>query len=563
MREKSGATLALFFIVGALLFLSFGFTEMAGSDLFWHVAGGREILEQQSLWVKDTWSYTEFGATWNNHEWLADIVYFLWVDSASLSTLVYWKWAVIVYTYCGLQVVMWRQTGSNVAAISLSLLAVALAAPFLDLRPHLYTLAGFVTLLLLVVDRKPKLWSLALLFLVWANTHGGFVFGLMALTILIFPWQTLSSKSLGEYFKTLAACGLVCLVNPDGVEIFLLPLTYAFDSSSPYKQLAEWLSPFAQGGIRSELFFWIAPLTTLIALAYIYLQRKGERPVAWQALALLLLALAMSLTSRRFIPLFGIAFALASAPLLGSFMRDRGEGNLQLPVLFGLLAFAAIRLWPFPLAHGPAFHYLAAEALYPKEVVNFVRENKLSGRVFAYYNWGGFLHLHTDGQLKVFIDGRANTIYDDQTYNDYVSVLSQRQGWLTKVEATGAEFFLWPIERAGGQQMLKALQASGRWRPVYLDAVGYLVARNTVELPEVFRQTSDSPEKRLAAAQSSYWSGQYEKALAEGQSVLIIQPYQLQACRIVSSSYRALNQPELAQQTIDDCRKVFPTRYLK
>jgi hypothetical protein len=162
----------------------------------------------------------------------------------------------------------------------------------------------------------------------------------------------------------------------------------------------------------------------------------------------------------------------------------------------------------------------------------------------------------------VYIDGRANTVFDDQTYLTYVSVLSEERGWLSKIEASGADFFLWPVDRVGGQQKLRALQASGRWRPVYVDAVGYLVAKIELDLPATFRQTPDSPEKRLAAAQSSYWMGQYDKSLSQGLSVLSEVPYHLQACRIVSASYQALGRPEMAQNEIDGCRQEFPSRYL-
>ena len=33
--------------VGAVVFLSYGYTEMAGSDLWWHLAAGREMLESR------------------------------------------------------------------------------------------------------------------------------------------------------------------------------------------------------------------------------------------------------------------------------------------------------------------------------------------------------------------------------------------------------------------------------------------------------------------------------------------------------------------------------------
>ena len=165
---------------GGLLFLSFGHTEMAGSDMWWHLAAGRELLQTGSPWMVDDWSYSAHGGDWLNHEWLADIVYYCWVSAFGLTSLVYWKWLVVVTTFLLLQVSLYKQTGNTFAALIGASIAAAIAAPFIDVRPHLYTLLLFCLLIYLLLERQPTRWLLASLFVVWVNLHGRFFFGLMA-----------------------------------------------------------------------------------------------------------------------------------------------------------------------------------------------------------------------------------------------------------------------------------------------------------------------------------------------------------------------------------------------
>ncbi len=249
-------TSLLWMLVGAVLFLSFGYTEMQGSDLWWNVAAGREILQNGSVWLVDRWSYTSAGNDWANHEWLADILYYLWVSAFGLASLVYWKWLIVVFSYLTLQASLSRNGIHPAAAFFCAVVAVAVAAPFIDIRPHLYSLLGFSVLLFLLLERTASIWKLVLLFVIWVNLHGGFIFGLMALGILIFPWHDLRLKTLYQSARVLLVCTVACLFNPDGINSFLLPLSYALDSSSPYRQLGEWLPPFSPGGITSPLFFW-------------------------------------------------------------------------------------------------------------------------------------------------------------------------------------------------------------------------------------------------------------------------------------------------------------------
>ena len=93
------------------IYLSFGYTEMAGSDLWWHVAAGRELLQTGMLRMVDDWSWSAHGWDWLNHEWLADIIFYQWASQWGIESLVYWKWLVVVATFVLLQLAVVARQG--------------------------------------------------------------------------------------------------------------------------------------------------------------------------------------------------------------------------------------------------------------------------------------------------------------------------------------------------------------------------------------------------------------------------------------------------------------------
>ena len=544
------------------MFLSFGYTEMAGSDMWWHLAAGRELLQTKTLWMVDDWSYTALGRDWLNHEWLSDIVFYSWVSSWGVESLVYWKWLVIIATFAILQVVLSRQSGSYFAGLLCAGLAIAIAAPFLDVRPHIYSLLNFSLLLLLLLGRRANTWLLAAIFVIWVNLHGGFFFGLMALGILLFPWRNLNLASLRTALLVGVICLLAATLNPSGVKTFLYPLKYAFDDSSPFRQLGEWLPPFRQGGIRSPLFF-VFMWAPVVGLLYLLPRVRKAVGVPWEGIALTALTLAMALTSRRFIPLFGMSLAVMIAPLVGLCFRKLEPHKYALALALAALMFAGYRMAPYPLKSGPAFHYLTAEYSYPVDLLNFIETNGIRGKVYALYNWGGYIHWRTDGGLKVFIDGRADTIYDAETYAHYVNVLISRPGWIESLEATGPDYVLWPQVQKSGQQKLQQLLKNGRWRPVYRDSVSWLLARSSLALPEALQASPDTPWRDLSIAQLAAWDGRPGKAIEYGEKTRRAIPWHRGACNLLTSAYRDKGENARAEKVLQECRSYFPSYLLR
>ncbi len=557
-----GAGNLLVLLAAGVLFLSYGYTEMAGSDMWWHIAAGRELLQTRSLWMVDDWSFTAHGVDWLNHEWLADLIYYGWVSAWGVQSLVYWKWLVIIAIFGTLLLALTRSSGSALAALVCTGFALANAAPFLDVRPHLYSLLGFSLLLLLQLQRESRSWLLALLFVVWVNLHGGVFFGLMALGILLFPWRKPTAASLRGAAVVGVICLLASMLNPSGFKVFLYPLSYAFDEASPFRTIGEWLSPFKPGGIISPLFFYLMWLP-LLALLYLVPAVRRRLDVPWEGLALTALTLAMALTSRRFIPLFGISLAVMLAPLLGLCLQKSRLEKFS-PVLAAVaLLYALYRLLPYPVQSGPAFHYLTAEYSYPVEMLNFIEANGMSGNVFALWNWGGYIHWRTDGRLKVYVDGRADTVFDDETFRRYVTVLGSGPGWLELVEDSGADYVLWPHARGQGRQKLRELVATGRWRPVYSDAVSWLLARKGRAPEQALQPSPPGPWRDLAIAENSNRAGDFANAIRYAGAVREIMPWHKGACELLVGNYRRQREQHKAEEVLADCRSYFPTAYLR
>ncbi|WP_008293600.1 hypothetical protein [Congregibacter litoralis] len=549
-------------LAGALIYLSFGFTEMMGSDLWWHIAAGREVIQQGSPWLVDDWSFTEQGSAWHNHEWLADLLFYGWVRVFGVASLVIWKWSLIIATFCLFQQLLTRISGNALAALLACTAAVAIAAPFLDMRPQLYSLLGLAVLLELTLFRSPRLKALLPLFLVWVNLHGGFVFGLMVLAIVLFPWRECSLAALRRAAFTWSACALICLVNPDGLRIFCLPLVYALNADSPYRSLGEWRSPFEAGGITSAWYAYSLVIGAALSLTWLLPAVRRRVRFSPELVAIAVLSAAMSATSRRFIILWAMAFALLLAPFAGALLRQKLVQPLMLPALLALTIWGGLRVAPYSLSSGIAFHYLTAEYVFPHGLADFVEANDLQGKTFAFYNWGGYLHWRSDGALKVFIDGRANTLFDDATYLDYVTVLGARPGWIETVEDSGAELFMWPRGR-NGVRLTRGLLQTGRWRLLYEDVRGVLLAREGFALPVTLRLPDDSVDTQLTAAYLASKKGDTVATLAAASRAHEQRPWGRATCTWLRRSLQANGQLREAESVMEACRAYFPSKYLR
>ncbi len=584
-RRLAGSSLWPWTIAAGLAVLALSFHPMRCSDLWWHLAAGRWIVAHGALPKLDPFSFTAAGP-WNNHEWLADVVFDRWTAAFGVRSLVYWYWGVLLATYLLLFDLLRRRGASGWLSLGACTLAAAASVPFFEIRPHLYSLLLFVILLRLTLGRAQLPKALPLLFAIWANLHASFVFGLLALATIVgsgmAPTLLLhfrersrdeSGSELGAVRHDLGvtlACAAATILNPLGWRVFVLPLTVAFARHSSFNALVEWLPPFQAGAVQAPLFGWLIALAILALADAIGSRRPGRAPASerWAVAACTLLTLAMALRAARFIPLFAIATAALAALACGHRQRsdvgqrDRADRNpwlreLAPPALAIVIAGGA--LLRFPLGK-QAFRHLTSLESFPVDTLDFVTANHLSGRVLTFYGWGGYVDYRTHARLKVFIDSRANTVFSSPTFDDYRRVQYMAPGWQEVVERSGADYFLWlnlatPQVRRVDQAA--RLLASGRWRKLHEDFVSVLLVRRTVVLDGPLRSPA-SAYRELALGGLAMRRGDAAGAESFLRAALRLDPGLLAACRNLALTVAYRGEEAEAWRTHRRCERIFP-----
>ena len=167
--------------VYALLLIA-GNTLLRDPDTLWQVTLGQWILDHHAVPHEDAFSFTMRGEPWISTQWLAQVLYAKahawsgWTGPVVLAAI------AIAATYALLARYLVARLNDSVSLVFVSA-ALALAVPHLLARPHVLAMPFMVLWIggmIAASDRReaPSLWLLPNMVL-WANLHGGFVFGLM------------------------------------------------------------------------------------------------------------------------------------------------------------------------------------------------------------------------------------------------------------------------------------------------------------------------------------------------------------------------------------------------
>lgn len=532
---------------------SMSFTRSMGSDLWWHIASGDWMRQIGGVVKTDPFSFTFYGKEWIHHEWLGDILLSFWVEYWGKTTLVYWKWGLIMATFLLLfrVSVNLSEGGFFWPAISVGLAAGA-AAPYLDIRPQLYTFLGYAIVLNLFWAKGKARWLIPPLVAVWVNLHGGFIFALMSLGILLLPEFVDQPEKRKSAVMLFLASTFATFLNPHGYHTTVFPFRYAFKGENPYTTLAEWLPPFNGRGFESRLFPFLMGLFLVVTVIWFASKHRPTDLRMLSALLLGILTLAMALKSRRFIILFAMSSTLILGPGLSLATQRWRE---KFPVWLGPLSIfllGCVFVAPFPKGK-LAFDYMVSQDQYPVDICDFMEVNQFEGKVFALYNYGGYLHLRGKGRWKVYIDGRADTVYDNETYIKYLGFNYGRPGGLKVLEEANPDFVIWPHTQ---RQVIQSVLKTGQWQVIYMDSIGVLLGRKEVDYSQV-KDPPDSAYRLASEALFAILQKRLEEGLTYANRSLEIYPT-VRAYELAIGLYKATEQPEKARELREKMQKDFP-----
>jgi hypothetical protein len=399
--------------------------SMEDPDIWWHLRNAALQWQARSWLHRDLYSFTAAGAPWINHEWLAEVPFYLGWRAAGSTGLYLVTLLTIEFILLGGYELTRRQSKGPIAA---SLIAAALACVLatVSFGPRML-LFGWACLVieLLVLQRfysrfaasalhsdspspsDPWIFLLPVLFAFWINLHGSWLIGLVLLAVFIAAGclrvETGSIHNLAWTRSQWRDLSLVLLlsvgalfVNPYGWHLVLYPFDMAFHQPLNIASAEEW-KPLDFQTARGGFF-----LLSLGALFLAQVVVPVTRRLTWTLWDLAFVAIGIYASCRhaRFLflgailvmPLLGKHLAhcvsRASAPQkLDSFdcTPVRRRPWLNAALLLATLLIAVLGTFKGTQSRHPP------EPQFPVDALPFLGHFHPQGQVFNEYLWGGYL----------------------------------------------------------------------------------------------------------------------------------------------------------------------------
>ena len=458
-------------------------------DLGRHLRVGETILAERGLFQVDRFSHTMAGQPFVPYEWLSEAAFAGAHRLAGLAGVLVLTGLVLAATYALVGLFLQRSGATPLAAFGVAIVAGVTGAVHWLARPHVFTLLGAVaTLWLLERGGRRAPWIALALFAVWANLHGGFLYGLVLIALYLagdlleLRWgrdPAGARAGLRGHAWVLLAALAGTLVNPTGPALLehvagYLGKGYLVDSTAEYQ------SPDFHLLYGRVFLLVLCGVVAALALA-------GRRP-GFPRLVTILANLAFALISLRNIPLFGVVVL----PLVALHLAERGwqpgPGPLaRLSEAFrnvagqtatgawsglGAAALVAAALAGSARDGGRLLPAAFDPAVFPIDAVARARAAGLQGNVFNEFAWGGYL-LYAWPERRVFIDGQTD-FYGEELTREYADLRAARGAWEARLSHRGIELVVLPPDAP----LVQRLAGMPAWRTWYADGTATIMVRD-------------------------------------------------------------------------------------
>jgi hypothetical protein len=449
-------------------------------DISYQVATGQLMLERGRIVDADPFTFTVLGEPWVNQQWGASLAFALVYDAAGWLGLLLMR-ALLIGTAFAL--VFWTCRAYAVNRIVASLVtmtAFVVAATNLALRSQMFGVVSFAAVLALLAwrHRYPRLlWLIPLVMVLWANTHGSFFMGWLAIGLAVLE-DLVARRRLAVATVSVGLLSvLATLVHPWGLEMWRYVVEL---SSNPLiaALVTEWQAPTLR--TPTGIFFFLS-----LAVVLILLLVRG-RVLSWLQLAWLGGLVLLSLMAVRNVVWWAIGSAPYVSLLVGGLeLRGRRLDDPRLDAPRGLgytaiagaalvLALVALPIWrPIDPVYGPEGVVRYA----PRGVTEtLMAEARPGERLFAEQKWASWFEQTLPG-VPVMVDTRIE-LFDAEVWGDYLHVQGGRADWAEILD--GWDVSLVAI-LAGNEQLRPFLEADPRWELRFADEEGVVYRRLTQE----------------------------------------------------------------------------------
>jgi hypothetical protein len=486
------------------------FFHVSDVDVGYHIRTGEHILAGKGIPARNTFSYTIPNEPWLAQQWMPATIYALVFRAGGINGLITFK--ALLATL--LMFLVWRSASnasgkSSILALWIATLAVLILRVRFYERPDLFTSTLFALTILLDqrfgTERRWQWIFLPLLMALWANTHAGYVYGL----VLLGAWagadcidyflanrkaknpsasmrpqvQTLFVRPLSIVLCVVAAMVSVQLINPNGWKVLTVPFTQ-FLSKFWQSVIVEYYPP--TWTTSKLLYLWAAALAILQLITW--RQARVRFMVTTAAFGYFAFSSQRSLSAFVIVSAPHAAYMLANLPQFNpKFLAPlRHLPRVLLPVSWAAL-MALVILPDRTYKFGPGLFH----PFYPTEVFQFMEREVPPQRVFNDMRFGGPMLWALYPRFKPYIDGRGDAYSEEFWKTEYLPALDGEEGWealFQKYEVTGALLSVPAPTRV--PRLAKKLFEHPDWALVAFDDETLLFLKRTEEnLPLIHRHS--------------------------------------------------------------------------
>ncbi len=401
-------------------------------DIWWHIKVGDWIVEHRGFPHTGILSRVAANRPWAAYSWGYELLlsrsyaWFGLVGVGMFGTLLTVAVAYAVYW------MVRRLSGSFWFACLLATVTCATFLFSLMPRPVFLSMILYAVTLTLLLEaqrsgRANILYWLPLVFLIWANCHIQFVYGLFVVGLFMgVQWL----QQLGAHFGVapesvqpaslparklaliFAACLLASCVGPYSYHLYFIVFSYA-NSKFPYTYIREF---------QALTFRAITHYVELLLAGAAFFALGRQKRIDLFKLVLLTVASIVAFRTMRDSWFLCIAAAACIADAWYGRPRDAASPEEEvasappetLPEKAGLAV--ALALIMFLIAGNTDFNTRglddAMSSMFPVRAVNFLRKNPPAGPLYNTFDWGGFLTWYMP-DYPVAIDGRTD-LYGDE-----------------------------------------------------------------------------------------------------------------------------------------------------
>lgn len=606
-RANLVALVLLFLITIPLL------TKIFTSDFGTHIAIGRQIVQYRSISISDKefLNYPSLGVYHPNEEWGFQVLLYLVNSFGGFYGVSFLCWALVFGIFLLLhRATVMRGANPLVAVLAIFAFSGFLRIR-IQPRPEVFIYFFIAMTIYLFTEyyfgkRRKLLYLFPALILVWANMHPTYLMGFLLCGAFVvnevvrdiwnrrFHWDRLKTWVLPPL--VVGAVGLIlCGLNPHGYNSILAPLHMisrgggGAGGGSPVLMSISELTP-----VKGTGFFIYYKAAVGFAAVSLLLGVLGRR-IHFLDIILFSIAFKGAWDSARAVSMLGLFLSPGASLHLTGFLAKaeewftpktagrstrippKGKGKKKEVVdarsaekgkeknpgrkriswqqagVIGVTVVALVVFGGVTLAF--SFGQLEygigmTEHKFSFKAAEFLRVNPIPGRMFNFFDIGGFLDWQVYPQAHTFIDGRT---YNQQVFLEHQAVTGAMPGWEDILRRYGVTYIVSKTMDSSGMilPLIPALANDRNWVLVFSDGLFVVFVRNTPELQEYIKGHAISK------------SNLPHHIISEAYHYMYLGVSPVMAYQNISNMYQILGNRQAAIQTLKSALEVSDDPHLR